>query len=207
MTLTDEQQAMVAANHGLIGWTITRFCKHRITGMHTYEDAWQDGWFGLVRAVEKFEPERGLKFSTYATTWIRQAVDRGCGDFEGKNWRRENVGPEKGRLGLDPRALSLDHPTGDDEGAPMSLAGILVSDDDPASEACNSLIIDALRAQGAAQCRDDLDRDVLAMLLAGSPPRAMAALARKHGKTNEAVRLRKMRLISRLRGVAAGAVS
>lgn len=44
------------------------------------EDLIQEGNLGLLKAIEKFEYQRGYKFSTYATWWIRQAVTRSMAD-------------------------------------------------------------------------------------------------------------------------------
>lgn len=57
--------------------SIARRYRHR--GI-AFLDLIQEGNTGLVRAVEKFDPERGFKLSTYATWWIRQAIGRAIAD-------------------------------------------------------------------------------------------------------------------------------
>jgi len=53
--------------------------KYRGYGL-PFEDLIQEGNIGLMKAMEKYDPERGFRFSTYATWWIRQAVQRAVAD-------------------------------------------------------------------------------------------------------------------------------
>jgi RNA polymerase primary sigma factor len=89
-------------------WAAALARRYREKTTVPFEDILQAGAMGLIRAAERFDPERGYKFSTYATCWIRQSITRTiertepiCGSRL-PNWLQ-------GKIGLHRRELAVFH--------------------------------------------------------------------------------------------------
>ncbi len=178
------------------------------------DDIVQDGMIGLEKAVEKFDWRRGYKFSTYATWWIRQSIQRGLEasattiripGHRSRELRTAIAATVNGTRLPDELAMidmlsqpeSMDRPIG--EGTD-TLGTMVACEDERPDEAAERLVTSA-RIDALLDHLDDTSAFAVAARfgLRGHEPSTFASIADELGVTPQAVRRRVERAIAKLR--------
>ena len=72
LDLQVDRQKMISANLGLVAFVADKYTTSNLG----FDDLMQEGILGLIKAVDRFDPYRGICFSTYGVFWIKQAISR-----------------------------------------------------------------------------------------------------------------------------------
>ena len=75
------KEAIVENNQRLVWKIVQRYARRNSSIILTEEDLMISGNIGLLKAIERFDPDKGFEFSTYATNWIRQSISRDIMDY------------------------------------------------------------------------------------------------------------------------------
>jgi RNA polymerase primary sigma factor len=169
-----------------------------------FADRIQDGNLGLMRAADKFDGSKGFKFSTYATWWIRQSIERGIGD-RGRLVRvpihfheriqkvRRAVSRLTARLDHKPSLAEIADATGMEPGqvqAVLDLARPVASLDQLLGDEGDLHLSDVLLTEEERDGRTDpaeivvhatMRADLKRLLAEVLPPRAVLILERRYG--------------------------
>ena len=179
------------------------------------DDIVQDGMIGLDKAVEKYDWRRGYKFSTYATWWIRQAIQRGLESsattirIPGHRTRElrtahaattasgQRLDDDLAMIDMLVQLESMDRPIGDGHD---TLGALVASDDEGPDEAAERAVARA-QIDALLEHLDETSAFAVAARfgLRGHEPATFAVIAQELGVTPQAVRRRVERAIAKLR--------
>jgi RNA polymerase sigma factor (sigma-70 family) len=189
----DARNTMVLANLGLVHLVANQMRRPHIR----YDDLVQEGTLGLLRATETFEPDRGVRFSTYCVYWIRAKIQRylqrldrdDVPSIAGANMVEDADGRRKR-----PRArkLSMSMPVGDD-GEDRTLGDLIKNtEEDPQQMTLKSEIdrtVERVLHEIAAELDDPRLVTIIERRLLADEPETLAMLGKRLSLSREGARL------------------
>lgn len=146
--IADGIQKLVERNLGLVGHLINQCSSHDIS--YCREDRMQDGSAGLVKAAYRFDPERNIKFSTYACWWIKQEARLGYMSMARTIRWPSNVYQAMGK-GKDAFMSSMGR-NGEVVYAATSLEPISINE--PKNNECNEDFVNSLKSPNSLSLED-----------------------------------------------------
>jgi RNA polymerase sigma factor (sigma-70 family) len=188
----DARNTLVLANLGLVHLVANQM---RRQGLR-YEDLVQEGTLGLLRATETFEPERGIRFSTYCVYWIRAKIQRylqrldrdDAPSISGAEMETLESGRRRRPKA---RAVSIDTPVDDDEN--RSFGEVLADKSEDPEDATirfqRARTVDQVLHEIADELGDPRLQTIIEKRLLAEEPETLAVLGDRLNLSREGARL------------------
>ncbi len=188
----EARNALVLANLGLVHLVANQM---RRAGLR-YDDLVQEGMLGLLRATETFEPERGVRFSTYCVYWIRAKIQRHLqrldrDDIPAITTAQMEIDEDGRRRRPRARSISIDMPAGDDEERALSdvIPDQQAGPEDESIRNEREITVGRVLKDIAAELKDPRLRIIIEHRLLADEPETLAVLGERLNLSREGARL------------------